>query len=67
VAALHDALLVVLESRALRVTEAQRARILAVDDRATLEAWLRAAASAATVGEVLRHAPAAPPRARKGR
>ena len=66
-AALHDALLVVLESRALRVTEAQRARILATDDRATLEAWLRAAASAATVGEVLRHAPAAPARARKGR
>lgn len=65
--ALHDALLVVLQSRGLRVTEAQRARIASTDERATLDAWLSAAATAATTGEVLRRVPDAAPRSRKGR
>lgn len=49
-----------LDARSLRVTASQRARIEATDDRALLDAWLRAAPLAKTTGEVLRHAAAKP-------
>lgn len=48
------ALLTVLTGRGLRVTEAQRKRILETTDRAQLEAWLTVAATAPTTGAVLR-------------
>ncbi len=67
VAATHKALLAVLQTRGLRVTEGQRARIEATDDEATLDAWMRAAVTAATTGEVLRHAPGVTSHARKKR
>lgn len=61
----HRGLLLVLQTRWLRVSEAQRARIEATQDEATLDAWMRAAVTAATMREVLRHGPATAKAARK--
>ncbi len=47
-----------LTGRGLRVTEAQRKRILETNDRAQLEAWLAVAATAPTTVAVLRVTPA---------
>lgn len=48
-----EALLTVLATRGLPLSEAQRARILACADAATLDRWLASATTGATAGEVL--------------
>ena len=56
-AVLREMLLSTLRARSLRVTAAQRARIAASHDLATLAAWSRAAALAKTTGEALAASP----------
>ena len=65
--ALHHSLLLVLQGRGLRVTETQRARIEATTDQATLDAWMAAAGTAATTGEVLRQGGGAAAATRAGK
>lgn len=52
-----EALLRVLTARGLAVTEAERARVLACADLATLEGWITRAVTLPTVAEVLRETP----------
>jgi hypothetical protein len=47
------ALLSVLGARGLAVSESERTRILACSDEAALERWLRRAATATSVADVL--------------
>ena len=47
------ALLTLLEARGLITSEEQRTRVLGCGDAATIEAWIRRAATAATADEVL--------------
>lgn len=49
-----EAVVAVLEARGLRLTEQERARILATREIATLNEWLRAAATIGSVGELFR-------------
>jgi len=53
VEALRRSLLTVLAARGMAVSEAARERVEAMNDVPTLEGWLRAAITAATVGEAL--------------
>jgi hypothetical protein len=46
-------LLAVLESRGMRISKKARARILACTDIEQIDAWLRKAASVASVDELL--------------
>jgi hypothetical protein len=57
-AAFRSVLLSTLRSRSLRVSAAQRARIAATHDLATLAAWTQAAALAKTTAEALSASPA---------
>lgn len=52
-ATVAKAVLSFLRARGLRVTAPERTRVLGCDDPATLDAWIVAAATAASVGEVL--------------
>lgn len=56
-AAFRAVLLSTLRARSLRVTSAQRARIAATHDLATLAAWTRAAALAQTTASALAASP----------
>lgn len=47
-----QAILTVLEARGVRVTDEERARILASTDLAQLERWLRVAATATETGRL---------------
>ncbi|MBI5480387.1 MAG: hypothetical protein HY906_16105 [Deltaproteobacteria bacterium] len=64
-----EGLLAVLAARGLAVTAPERARVLRCDDPATLDAWIAAAVTAASVAEVLapipRRRPALSPRVRR--
>jgi predicted transposase YdaD len=53
VAGQAKALLAVLESRGMRISKKARARILACTDIEQIDAWLRKAASVASVDELL--------------
>lgn len=65
------AVLAVLTARGLEVTEAQRAKVIACADLATLEGWIKRAVTLPTTEEVLREPLAAatvtPPRKRTRR
>lgn len=50
-----EGVLAVLEARRLTVTEEQRERILACNDAATLDRWLRLAATASDTGALFPH------------
>ncbi len=60
-----EAVLAVLDARGLTVTVAQRKQVLACADRAQLDAWLRAVATATSVKALL--AEGAPRRTREKR
>jgi hypothetical protein len=57
----REALLTFLEARGLEGSDADRAKLGACIDGATLDAWIRSAATATTFAQVLEAAPPPPP------
>jgi hypothetical protein len=62
-----EAVLAVLEGRALAITAAQRKQVLACTDAAQLDAWLRAAGTTPSVKALLSGGALAPHREKRSR